>query len=176
MEAAGEKYNIIVRKPAMERLREKNFRGTAIVCAGNFSKWPNIQSFLYDEKIKKTIMEEMLEEMTMRGAGTSSFELEFEDYVGWSSTDNLQKYSTNELELHYPNRRSTVLRVKMDLLSIRASKTKIVTLVYELKREGGILVAVIHSIYPGHDIGELYGDVSEREKVVFFDWNHPGEK
>jgi hypothetical protein len=30
-------------------------------------------------------------------------------------------------------------------------------------------------MYPGPDIGELVGDVSARENVVFFDWNHPGE-
>jgi hypothetical protein len=32
----------------------------------------------------------------------------------------------------------------------------------------------IFSAYPGPDIGEVRQDVTKRERVVFFDRNHPG--
>jgi len=35
---------------------------------------------------------------------------------------------------------------------------------------------VIKSIYPGNDIGDLEGNITKREGVVFFDSNHPGEE
>jgi hypothetical protein len=31
----------------------------------------------------------------------------------------------------------------------------------------------IHSIYTGPDIGQLWGDVTERENAVFLDWENP---
>jgi hypothetical protein len=47
--------------------------------------------------------------------------------------------------------------------------------VYELKREDGDLVAIIHSIYPGKDIGPLSGDLTASQNIVMFDWKHPGK-
>ena len=49
-----------------------------------------------------------------------------------------------------------------------------VTLVLEFKSEYDSPVAVIHSLYPGHDVGDLEGDMTVREDRVWFNWNHPG--
>jgi hypothetical protein len=34
---------------------------------------------------------------------------------------------------------------------------------------------MLYTVYPGRDVGELVGNVSEREKVLFLDWDAPGE-
>ena len=95
--------------------------------------------------------------------------------VGWESTSALSDYKEDDLERFTINRRSKGLRVKMCRTDLLAPKTCELTIVYELKIEDDKLVAIIHSIYPGQDIGELRGNVTVREKRVFFDWNHPGQ-
>ena len=94
--------------------------------------------------------------------------------VGWPGTDELTKYKPEDLEEFSPNRHSKALRVKKDRLDLLVPLTNFVTLVYELRPERYQTAIIVHSMYPGKDIGELHGNITEREKVVFFDWDHPG--
>lgn len=57
-----------------------------------------------------------------------------------------------------------------------APQTHLVTIICELKKDGDRWTAVIHSVYPGKDVGQLIGDVSARESRVFLDFGNPGSE
>lgn len=112
------------------------------------------------------------------GFGTCSVQIDLDEPVGWASTSPIANFGEDELETFKPNRRSDAKRVIAGS-SRRAPKTRSLTIVYELRRETREreqIAIVIHSAYPGEDIGELKDDVSAREGVAFFDWDHPGEE
>lgn len=168
------RYTVIMRRNTIERLRDTCFRGPSIARAGNFSAWPDVHVFIHDNRILDKIISEMRELALEDLSETHSFEIEFETPVGWSSTGKMDDYPREDLEEFTPNRRSNALRVKRDIGHL-ARRTNLVTIIFELKDEGHSMTAVVHSLYPGRDIGELFGDVSSREQIVFFDWAHPGE-
>jgi hypothetical protein len=58
----------------------------------------------------------------------------------------------------------------------KAPLTNKLTVVFEfqLATEDRPHLMIVHSLYPGEDIGELSGDITENEGRVFFDWDHPG--
>jgi hypothetical protein len=105
----------------------------------------------------------------------NSFSIKFNEWIGWSSTDDRILHANICLEPFAINGRATGYRIRPDRKDILAPKTKIMTIIYNLAFEANQLLVHIVSMYPGPDIGELIEDVSEREGVVFFDWNHPGE-
>lgn len=141
--------------------------------AGNFSKWATLESF-FDEPLILRELEYHLNDARRHNIRTYSFEIVFDHPVGWSSTDDLRRYQDRDLEFFRPNRRSEGFRVKPLFSNLLAPQTNYVTIVFEFKKEHDGPTAVIHTIYPGRDIGELVGDVTEREGIVFFDWEHPG--
>jgi hypothetical protein len=172
---SGIEVLIIVRRPTEERLRTKCFRGKHVALAGNFCLWDSVESLFHDPIVIEQFLEELHEAWTQRDLGTHSQSITHEVVVGWDSTDPLENYAPDDLEPFNPNRRSQGLRVKLDRTDLFAPKTQLLTLVYEFKSEDGNPVAVVHSIYPGIDIGELDGDVTLREQRVFLDWTHQGE-
>ena len=186
----GRELSIVVRDKTCNRLKTTCFRGQYVKppsqnlwvwkseqSAGNFIHWDSPEgplSHMGDDAWNAflTSIEQML---VKEEYGTHSMCLCLPRPVGWESTAPLQNYRSEDLEPFKPNCKSTALRVKPSLVHILAPKTNNFTLVMELKPEEGGAAAVIHSIYPGRDIGPLEGDVTEHEGRVFFDWSHPGE-
>lgn len=172
----GTMVGIIVRAQTEERLRKTCFRGVMVRKAGNFCCWNRSEQLFF---MGGTILKEFLAEMATlwkeQSFGTHSVEICCDHFVGWSSTAPLAGYVLEVLEPFKLNRRSHGLRVKASCTHLFAPQTKLLTIVFEFKSEDGRPVAVVHSIYPGSDVGELEGDVSAREDCVFFDWEHPGD-
>lgn len=165
---------IVVRRTTEERLWTKCFRGIALPLAGNFLRWCTAEDLFRDAGVMEHFLAELDELWSKQEFGTSSVSIVHSMPVGWESTDALENYAEDDLEEFHLNRKSWGLRVKTSRADLLAPKTHEFTLVFEFKSEGGEAVAVIHSIYPGSDVGELDGDVTDREKRVFFDWSHPG--
>lgn len=170
----GVPITIIVRPETEERLKTTCFRGTRLACAGNFSKWNSVYELFDHRGVLNEFIDHLAELYAKQRIGTASVQIVVPDTVGWSSTDDLEKYDDDLVEFFRPNRRSSGLRVKRKYQVILAPKTNKLTIVFELKLEDDKPVAIVHSIYPGEDIGELRGQVSFREGVVFFDFQHPG--
>lgn len=171
---SGVRAAIIVRRTTEERLWSKCFRGTALPLAGNFQRWCSADQLFRDREVMEHFLTELDELWSKQEFGTSSVSIVHSMPVGWESTDELQSYTKDDLEEFHLNRKSWGLRVKPSRTDLLAPKTHEFTLVFEFKSEGDEAVAVVHSIYPGKDIGELDRDVTDREKRVFFDWEHPG--
>lgn len=166
---------IIVRTDTEERLKTTCFRGTNVQLAGNFFRWDSARALFSDEQVLDEFMEEIENSWEEREFATQSITITHDELIGWDSTDDFLHYQPEDLELFEPSRKSRGLRVKTSCTEIYAPQTDELTIVYQLKEEQGRPVVIIFSIYPGRDIGELRGDVSAREEIVFFDWNHPGE-
>jgi hypothetical protein len=170
----GSPVVMIVRQITEERLVKTCFRGIDVKLAGNFLRWNSSFELLSDAHVKYMFIRD-IDEAFRNNSWNNSVCIEYGLPVGWSGTDDVSKYSQSDLEDFEPNRRSRASRVRLDRRDLLAPKTDLLTIVYELKREEtGYIVAVVHSIYPGKDIGELRGDITQSEQVVFFDWNHPG--
>jgi hypothetical protein len=164
---------IIMRQHTKDRLANTCFRGTQVTCAGNFRLWHSANE-LFDSWILKELADYVSEHIS-EYPGTHRITIDYKRYVGWSSTAPRADYQCDDLESFEPNRKSTALRLKLTATHLKAPQTSLIMIIFELKFEHGQPVAVVHSLYPGADIGELCGDISEREKVIFFDWNHPGQ-
>lgn len=169
------------------RLSGTCFRGTDIECAGNFSLWATFEDMRRDKAFRELLefeimraAQEYLNDESSDTRFDESIEIEHDQEVGWASTSPIDDFSEDDLEPFQPNKRVTGLKVRVDSGKL-APKTSLVTVVYSLYRHEDQMnwTAVIHSIYPGEDIGPLevlgqYTDVSERERIAFFDWSHPG--
>lgn len=166
---------IIVRSQTEERLRTTCFRDTTQPLAGKFFRWSSVEELFHDHEVMEHFLAELSELWSQQEFGTSSVSIVHSMPVGWESTAPRSNYAYEDLEEFQLNRRSSALRVDCSRTDLLAPKTSELTIVFEFKRERDESVAVVHSIYPGVDIGELNGDVSEREWRVFFDWNHPGQ-
>jgi hypothetical protein len=167
---------LVVRGSVKERLKSTCFRGKDKPLAGNFFRWESVEKMFSDDIIVNDFVSEIRDADLNREFETLSFEFDCGVPVGWASTDELDSYDEDDLEQFQPNRRSTAMRVRLDRRDIPAPKVNRVTFVVENKVEAGTAVVVLHSVYPGGDIGKLSEDITSREGVVFFDWNHPGEK
>ena len=171
----GLRLTVVVRHHTEDRLKKTCFRGYHNRLAGNFKLWETAESLFRDPIVMEVLLEEVHELWQNRDFGSRSATVVHSHDVGWESTDLAEKFDLDELERFNPNRHSSALRVKQHLLTLKAPLAKLITLVFEFKDEDGNPTVIVHSIYPGTDIGELEGDVTEREDRVFFDWNHPGE-
>lgn len=172
---SGVEILIVVRSFTEQRLSTKCFRGKNLARSGNFCLWSSVYELFRDETVMEQFLEELHELWANRELGTHSQSITHNLVVGWDSTDPVVNYVRHDLEYFNPNRRSVGMRVKLDRTDLFAPQTRELTLVYELRSEDGNPVVVVHSIYPGIDVGELIGDITKREKRVFFDWSHQGE-
>jgi hypothetical protein len=174
-----------VRTETVVRLGKTAFRGKGIAKAGNFSRWSSVSELLrdlrsefesYAEEVVGAVMEHERSKGLHKCSTSDSFDLPYDHIVGWSSTDNVEKYDRWELELFHPNSASKALRVRKGSNRF-APRTRFITFKTEIRHEisDGRWRIVIHSIYPGEDVGRLKGDVTQRLQEVFFDWEHPGE-
>lgn len=167
---------VVMRQNAKKRLKGTCFRDTNEPLAGNFRLWRRVSSIFNDRTINDKFRQQL--EQIMKSddrCGTHSFCVDYGRYVGWESTAPRDDYDPEDLEyFESGNGRWEAFRVKTNLTEIEAPATSTITFVVEIKDEEGEYVAIIHSIYPGEDIGDLDGDITERENRIFFDWNHPG--
>ena len=170
----GVPVSIIVPDQTEERLQSTCYRGNSFSRAGNFLHWWSSEGLLRDPELMLYFLEELNQLWSEQAFGTRSVCIVHSDYVGWESTSPLALYEDEDLEVFQLNRRAHALRVKLDCTHLLAPLTKEVTIVFEFKEGKDRTVAIVHSAYPGFDVGDLSGDVTEREHRVFFDWNHPG--
>jgi hypothetical protein len=171
----GKQVNIVMRQVGERSISEKHFKCKNVRCAGNFFKWACIGELFDEQDFIDAIFKDASVAFGERHIGTSSFSYNFRCPVGWSSTAPIHNFRREDFERFCINKWSSGQRIRRNRTDLRAPKTDLVTVIYELKDEGEKIVIVIHSLYPGMDIGELKGDVSQREGCVFFDWDHPGE-
>lgn len=172
---AGAPVGIIVGHATEERLQTKCFRGTSLACAGNFQNWNSASQMFRDDEVMNFFLAE-LDELWIKGEfGVQSVNILLSKTIGWESTAPLSNYADADLEHLDLSRRSWGLRVKLSRRDLLTPKTNELTIVFQLKSEDDRAVVIVRSMYPGFDVGELDGDVTDREKRVFFDWNHPGE-
>lgn len=170
--------HVLISDHVWTRLSGTCFRGKHKALSGNFCRWVN-HNEMFDPN-DKFILDQIVEDAKVaieKHSRNNSFSIQFKDWIGWSGTDDRILYANICLEPFAINRKATGYRIRTDRKDILAPKTKILTIIYEVKYdpEKGRINLIIWSMYPGPDIGELVGDVSDREKIVFFDWNHPGE-
>ena len=156
-----------------------NFRGQENRLAGNFSRWVSVRHLFLDSGVVDNFLEG-LDEIWSENKGkssTDSLNLEYESMVGWECTDELELYEPEELEPFEPNEESTAMMVKEGRDMYLAPRTKLVTIVFEFiaDRPKSVAKVLIHRVYPGRDVGDLFGDITLREGRVFFNLDHPGE-
>jgi len=157
------------------RLAKTCFRGKYQPLAGNFRQWETVDQVLGDVWIKAELTKEVLDLIKQKAFGVHSVTISHGMDVGWESTDPLDQFSSDELEPFYPNGNSEALRVALpSKLNRKAPLTNEVTFVFALALMRGQSRFELKSLYPGTDIGELYGDISAREQRVFYGWEHPG--
>lgn len=184
---------VIMRHETCERLATKCFRKTEKPLSGNFAFWNDLLSMWKDADIRSSLLDDVMTAILEANdfpTTTQRLEIDYGSDVGWSSTSRRIDGATHNswrspndeivdnrlVETFEPNKKSTALRVRLDRTDIKAPLTNRLTIVYELKFEPNHgWVVVIHSVYPGENVGLLRGDVTAREGVVFFDFNHPGE-
>lgn len=174
MLANDERVKVIVRRKTTIRLMERCFRPRKFRCAGNFIVWESPRQ-LFDDALVHHEVEEQIAKLLSEDNGTHRFTIDYGSAVGWESTDHLDKYADADLEEFDINDDCWAWRVKRNRTDLKAPLTSLITFVVELRTEDNEQVVIVHSIYPGVDIGDLDGDITDREQRVFFDWKHPGE-
>lgn len=158
------------------RLGNTCFRGKISALAGNFLHWETIEEVCEDDYIMKPMLARVVDLLNEQKLGVHRVSINQDIDIGWESTDELSTFSADELEEFKPNSRSNAFRViNPSQLGRKAPKTNKVTVIFELKLWGNVPVITILSLYPGEDIGELAGNITEQTKRVFYDWNHPGQ-
>ncbi len=172
----GRMVNIIAPRETLDRLNGTCFRGKTSRWAGNFSRWNSLGVMLRDPQILDGLLEN-IEDSLPDKKGTFSFTITYPLPVGWESTAPRKDFPEEFLERFRPGKgkvERTALRVKPELKGIRAPKTHDITFIFNLMEEESRLLVFLRSVYPGHDIGELVGDITEREGRVFYDFKQPG--
>ncbi len=171
------RFNVLVKmdKKTVDRLSTTCFRGKALNRSGNFSEWCSIEEVLADVEFRNELLFEFREMAHEEEFGTISVEIDCRRPIGWASTAKVAEFRSEDLEEFRLNKRSHAMRLKLDRQEIRAPKTSIVTVIVEYKDYGRGPFAIIHSMYPGPDIGQLDGHMTNEQGVVFFDFSHPGE-
>lgn len=186
---AGCDYTLKMRGGTRQRLEETCFRGRDLRAAGNLCRWESANALFEDDAFVERLLARCHEELRgvtiPRDGITRYVEVEYPEYVGWSSTAPIASVDQRTLERFEPNKHTVALRVQPGDTAVLAPKTNLVTLAVEFRRGRDGITAIVHTIYPGPNIGALRRDlgdvrpqrlnVTEREGVVFFDWTHPGE-
>lgn len=168
------------------RLAGTCFRGRDLRRAGNLCRWEHAGEMFADERFRARLFEEVargIRGVDLRDPVTITLTVDYGYAVGWASTNRHDAAIAAACETFSPNRRTVALRVKRGEPFL-APATSLVTLVIEFGKNRRGLTAKIHTIYPGPYVGQLRAtepgesepvDVTKRENVVFFDWNHDGE-
>jgi hypothetical protein len=189
-EIGGKRLFILYSEKVKNRLETTCFRGVRNKFAGNFSQWNTFEDlvsdkgFDFEDELHKSVMTTLQEYSpdNTKNPRVGIVTLDFEQEIGWESTDDRCKYLDSSLEEFCPNNRCTAFRVKTDLEYIQAPKTSLMTIVYGILIENKDIIVCIQTMYPGEYVGPLHNtegsenvNITERQGRVFFDWYHPGE-
>lgn len=167
---------IVVGPFTTERLSSTCFRGGRQ--AGDFINWRKPEDVFADEYVQREFLTDVAELAGQRGQNHSKFSqsvtIVCPEKIGWRGTHQSSLYTAKQLEPFKPNKKSSAWRIKPGIAL--APLTRDLTIIYELVwNDGQGWAAIVHSLYPGPDIGVLHGNITERELVVFFAWDNPGE-
>jgi hypothetical protein len=177
----GISFRILLPVKQRERLANRCFRGKCLKKAGNFRLWDSFESLMEDVKILELFLAELskiVADLDDRDLVTESFTLEYGSPVGWASTISFNALPGDvTVEYFLLNRRGgTGMKVvNSDFGAPLTSEVTFIVSIRQETRDGEPYWLVFtQSIYPGTDVGELEGDVSEREGVAFFDFAQYG--
>ena len=170
----GRRVLIVVLKSTEERLQTTCFRGCGVRKAGNFALWRSTGDLFNNTHVLRKFLRHVVEAFAA-GLSQSRVTIKYHSDMGWSSTIPAPPYRPDSVEVFYPNRHSVAWRVKPSRTDITALPTDLITIAYEIRETLGRPTIFVHTIYPGRDVGALLGNVSARERVVFFDFDHPGD-
>jgi hypothetical protein len=149
--------SLICPEDTERRLKRTCFRGRNQKLAGNFMLWESVKAVFTGSVLNK-LTEDVVEQWELGKFFTHSITFEMPLFVGWESTINKELCSEAALEEFFPNKKSRALRVRPDYTELLAPLTKDITIVYQLLRKNDETAKIIvWSMYPGTDIGELYG-------------------
>jgi hypothetical protein len=166
---------IIVPWSTEKRLRSTCYRGPMIRRAGNFMRFNSSDDLLGDQIVINALLSDLDKLWRRKWRGHYRFSITCPDFVGWESTAPLKNFAPTDLEPFEPNKKSSALRVRLDRPDLVAPKTREIVIIAEVRQENGNPVIILHSAYPGKEIGQLEGNITEREGRVFFTWEHLGE-
>lgn len=169
---SGRKCQVHLRVPTAERLQGTCLRGKGRPLAGNCSLWDRPYELL--RALGPHLVAHVDEEWESTRGGTHRHTITFPHAVGWSSTEDLDRFDADDLVPFKLSEHARGLRLP-DHAAVQAPLTSELTVVYKLKKKR-LPQVVIHTVYPGPDVGPLQGDVSRRMLVAFFDWDHTGEQ
>ena len=181
-------FLLILNAYTVTQLQTKCFRGSDLRKAGKFIEWRSIEAILRDPLMLGELITEILEQIDRMLKENVHFEtgytltIEHDKPIGWSSTTLPGTFIPTDavLERFKVDHWTRAMRFTPAKTHMHAPLTKNVTfeLDFHLKPRMGWLVS-IRSIYPG-DMLEKGGYnrpiTIDPKELVFFDWNHPGEK
>ncbi len=115
-------------------------------------------------------------ERARQASFTESFEIEAGRPIGWSSTAPLKDFQPDQLIDFELNRGGWGKKVRFSA-GVLAPLTATVTIICSIRYNQTVdeWCVMVESLYPGKDIGELRGNISEAEGIAFFDFAHQGE-
>lgn len=159
-----------------ERIKGTCFRGKQCSQAGNSCRWHRIVDFKEDPVVHELLGISFLD-LVKNGAVSTSHRivLEFQDAVGWDSVlsyAEVPEEYRDKLVRKELNKRSHALFLPDNL--VKAPLTSFLTLVVRMYHDRHWRF-VLHTIYPGNDVGELRGDMTKKHNYVWLNWSNPGE-
>lgn len=169
----GRRVGIAVGGETEARLMTTCFRGRQFALAGNFFRWESSVELFGDDFVATEIAK-YVTDPGFEPAWANSLTIGYRAAVGWTSTVKRSLVPDADLEPFQPNRRSTALIVRPGRRL--APLTRYLTVIFQKPTLYlNQTTLVVRSVYPDEDVGELRGDLTEREGIVFFAWTNPGE-
>lgn len=174
----GTPVSLVCLEPTRKRLYQHHFRPVRTPAASHFKTWRSVPDVItQDSSVSRDLLEDIGNAYAESGEGVYSVTLTHSESVGWETSAPLITFQPDELETFWLRPNASALRVRQATGKHKAPETRHVTIVYEIMRDrersGGLFV-LLHDLYPGIDLGELKGNITEREKRVFYRFDHPG--
>lgn len=174
---------VVIPNHCNQTMLERHFRGRSSRRAGNFSRWESPNEVLRDRRFSEifhAVCFDILTELERHPPKYSSdydqrFSIPFPGIVGWSGTVPRSYVNGVELESFDINKNARGFKV-MDSMPL-APVTRLVSCstrfrFHEADPHNHVLM--LYNLAPGPSVGELQGNVSLREDIVFFDFLHRG--
>jgi hypothetical protein len=166
---------VVMPAKTVKRLSTTCFRGKDKSLAGNFKLWNSFDEMLRDCSFCLKLLEHLDALCDNREfEGTYSFGIDYPQRVGWSSTALAagQVPSDALVKKRLGNNGASALFYKDP--NALAPATSEITVICELRMEGAVETALVHSLYPGPDVGELEGNMTKTTGRVWYAWDNPG--
>ena len=176
-------FRIVVPTGQVIRMKGKCFRGGRMrAFAGAFALWGKIEDLFSHNPFISKLRRALTPLLRVNSYGVHRLELEFSEAIGWDSMVELEELDSDEAEACVDGPPEEHRREKwqgrfLPIGVIEADLTDIMTIVVDIQpgRDGCEWGVFIRTMYPGHDIGELSGNMTEKTGAVFLDFMNPGE-